>query len=73
MYWPLTPEEQSAALREIATETLRLRDAAKRADADMVAFQLELVLHETRAELGKRGLPMEPGPPPDGANIVRLR
>lgn len=72
---PLTPEEQAAALREIAAEALRLRDAAERVDAGMLAFLLENVLHEARAELGTRGFPTEPDPPPldPAGRMVKLR
>ena len=70
---PLTPHEQAAVLREIASEAMRLRIKATNAGADMLAFQLELVLHEARAELGKRGLPVAPEPPQDGNVVVKLQ
>lgn len=70
----LTPEEQAEHLRTIAHEVQRLRDLAKLADADMTAFLLENVLHEARAELGKRGLPTDdPNPPSPAGNVVRMR
>lgn len=59
MLKPLTPEEQADHLRSIAHEAQRLRDLARLAGADMTAFLLENVLHEARAELGKRGMPTD--------------
>ena len=68
----LSPEEQAAALREIASEAQRLRIKAANAGAGMLAFLLENVLHEARAELGARGLPVEPEPPGENV-VVKLR
>ena len=57
MLKPLTAEEKAAHLRAIAHEAARLRDLAKLADAGMLAFLLENVLHDARAEPGARGFP----------------
>lgn len=68
----LTPEEQAEHLRTIARDAQRLRDLAHLADADMTAFLLENVLHEARAELGKRGLPTRDGTA-GGSSVVKLK
>jgi hypothetical protein len=68
----MTDDERADALREIVSEAQRLRIKASHAGADMLAYLLENVLHEARAELGKRGYPLEPDPP-QGGNVVRLR
>ena len=71
MLKPLTTEEQAAALRTFAAEAIRLRDMAKRANADMLAFLCEQLVHEARAELAARDISPEPEPP-EGENIVKL-
>lgn len=72
MLKPLTPEEQAAHLRTIAHEAQRLRDLAHLADASMTAFLLENLLHEVRAELGKRGMPTR-DEVSRGADVVKLK
>ena len=68
---PFTSEEKAAHLRTIAHEAARLRDLAKLADAGLLAFLLENVLHDARAELGARGFPTEePEPPADPSGKV---
>lgn len=69
----MTEDEKVDALRTIIAESERLRTLAQREGFDMLAFQLELVLHEARAEIGKRGLPLEPEPPPEGGKVIRLK
>lgn len=70
----MTSDERADALREIASEAQRLRIKATNAGADMLAYLLENVLHEARAELGKRGVAIESGPPAaDGDKVVKLR
>jgi hypothetical protein len=68
----MTDDERAAALREIASEAQRLRIKATNVRADMLAYLLENVLHEARAELAKTGASLEPEPP-QGGNVVRLR
>jgi len=71
MLKPLTAEEKAAHLRTIAHEAARLRDLAKLADAGLLAFLLENVLHDARAELGARGFPPDgPEPPTDPSGKV---
>ena len=75
MLKPLTAEEKAAHLRTIAREAAHLRDLAKLAEAGMLAFLLEGVLHDARAELGARGFPPDgPEPPADpSGNVVKMR
>jgi hypothetical protein len=68
----MTDDERNDALRTIAVEAQRLRTLAGNAGADMLAYLLENVLHEARAELAKTGASLEPEPP-QGGNVVRLR
>jgi hypothetical protein len=65
-------DERNASLRTIAIEAQRLRTLAHNAKADMLAYLLENVVHEARAELVKTGASPEPEPP-QGGNVVRLR
>jgi hypothetical protein len=60
-------------LRRIADTAQGLRLEAANAWFGMLGYLLEQVLHEVRAELGKRGLPLETPPPTDGSNVVKLR
>jgi hypothetical protein len=69
----LSDTEKAEEIRTVIAEVLRLRDCATRAEADMLAFLLENVLHEARAELAARGYPPElNGPSPEG-NVLKLR
>ena len=72
MLTELTDVEKAAELQIVHHEALRLRDCAKRADADMLAFLLENVVHECRAEMATRGIEPEK-PVPDGGNVLKFR
>jgi hypothetical protein len=51
----MTKEEKIEALRTIIADSERLRNRARDAGCDMLAFQLELVLYEARSILmGRR-------------------
>ena len=69
----MTDDKVADALREIVAEAQHLRVMATNSGAGMVAFLLENVLHEARAELGRRGLPLEPEGGKAGNNVVPLR
>jgi hypothetical protein len=64
-------DDADATLRRIADTTQGLRLEAMNAGFGMLGYLLEMALHEARAEMGRRGLPLEK-PPADG-NVVKLR
>jgi hypothetical protein len=64
-------DDPEATLRRIVDTAQGLRLDAMNAGFGMLGYLLEMALHEARAEMGRRGLPLEK-PPPDG-NVVKLR
>ena len=74
---PMTEVEKKVdALRTIIADSERLRNLARNADFDMLAFQLELVLHEARSILMADGhepkAPHRPDSDQSGSSVVRL-
>ncbi len=65
-------DDVETLLRRIAETAQGLRLEASNAGLGMVGYLLEQVLHEARAELSARGLPLET-PPGYGSNVVKLR
>ena len=73
---PMTDTEKAEALRTIIADGERLRELAAKADAGMLAFLLENVLHEARVLLiGAGHEPQAPRPSCEHAtksSVVRL-
>lgn len=66
-------DDVETLLRRIADTAQGLRLEAANAGLGMIGFLLEQVVHDARAELGRRGLPLETPPPKDGSNVIKLR
>jgi hypothetical protein len=73
---PMNGAEKVDALRTIIADSERLKNLARNAGFDMLAFQLELVLHEARSILMADGHepkgPKTPDSDPSGSSVVRL-